>query len=203
MVSARHDQPVLAAGRFVLGIDVGKYKHAATILSPHGEILGSLQHFENTRAGIDRLETELCRPHGTPRRILVAMEATGHYWMPLYYELMRRGYSCIVINPIQTNAKLRCRIRKTKTDKLDSLGIARFVLTGEARAARQARAAHRTGAQGPRGRGHLPRRVRRLRTNLDQARRLHRLSKRPRPAVPAHPPGAQRLPLDRRRSARA
>jgi len=136
MSSVRHDQPVLAMGRLVLGIDIGKYKHAATILSAQGEVLGSFQHFDNTRAGIDRMEAKLCRPHGLPNRILVAMEATGHYWMPLYYELERRGYICVVINPIQTNAKLRCRIRKTKTDRLDSLGIAQFILTGEAKTAR-------------------------------------------------------------------
>jgi transposase len=56
--------------------------------------------------------------------------------MPLYFELRRRGYQAIVINPIQTRGKFRTRIRKTKTDKLDARSIARLVLGGEARAAR-------------------------------------------------------------------
>ncbi len=64
------------------------------------------------------------------------MEATGHYWMPLYHELVRRGYQGAVLNPIQTNGEARTRIRKTKTDKRDAEGIARFILTGKAKAAR-------------------------------------------------------------------
>jgi transposase len=64
------------------------------------------------------------------------MEATGHYWFCLYHELTRRGYDCVVLNPIQTNSRLRGRIRKTRTDPIDSHGIARFVLSGDARATR-------------------------------------------------------------------
>ena len=64
------------------------------------------------------------------------MEATGHYWMPLYHELRRRGYQCVVLNPIQTNTRSSVRIRKTKTDKIDSLSIARLILTGDALATR-------------------------------------------------------------------
>ena len=56
--------------------------------------------------------------------------------MPLYHELARRGYQGAVLNPIQTNGEARTRIRKTKTDKRDAEGIARFILTGKARAAR-------------------------------------------------------------------
>jgi len=60
--------------------------------------------FANDRAGIDRLEKQLLIPLGGPTAVLIGMEATGHYWMPLYFELKRRGYECVVINPIQTGA---------------------------------------------------------------------------------------------------
>jgi len=129
-------KPVLAKGRAVVGIDVGKRKHAATALSPQGEIIAQLASFPNTREGIDRLEREVLRKAGGPGKVLVAMEATGHYWMCLYHELQRRGYECVVLNPVQTNAHGRSRIRKTSTDRIDSAGIARLVLAGEARATR-------------------------------------------------------------------
>lgn len=74
-------------------------------------------------------------PLGGTKKVLIGMEATGHYWMPFYYELQRREYQCVVINPIQTRAKFRTRIRKTKTDKLDARSIARVLLNGEAHAA--------------------------------------------------------------------
>ena len=128
--------PVLAKGRAVVGIDVGKRKHAATALTPYGEMIAQLASFPNTREGIDLLEKELLRKAGGPGKVLVAMEATGHYWMCLYHELTRRGYECVVLNPVQTNAHVRAQIRKNRNDRIDSAGIARLVLAGEARATR-------------------------------------------------------------------
>jgi len=64
------------------------------------------------------------------------MEATGHYWMNLYYELTRRGYTSAVLNPIQTRAKFNSRLRKSKTDKLDAFSIASVFRTGELKTSR-------------------------------------------------------------------
>jgi transposase len=136
MNASRKDRPVSPGRRNVLGIDIGKKRHAAAGLKATGEPAGPRLSFANDRAGVDRLEETLLRPLGGPTRVLVAMEATGHYWMPLYFELARRGYQAVVLNPIQTRAKFRTRIRKTKTDQLDALSIARLVLSGEAKAAR-------------------------------------------------------------------
>lgn len=129
-------KPVRAKGRAVVGIDVGKRKHAATALTPSGERIAQLVCFLNTRAGIDLLEKEVLRKAGGPAKTLAAMEATGHYWMCLYHELKRRGYDCVVLNPVQTNAHARANIRKNRNDRIDSEGIARLVLAGEARATR-------------------------------------------------------------------
>ena len=127
---------VLAKGRAVVGIDVGKRKHAATALTPQGEVIAQLAAFPNTREGIDLLEKDILRKAGGPGKVLVAMEATGHYWMCLYHELIRRGYACVVLNPLQTNARSSARIRKTRNDKIDSQTIARLILSGEAKATR-------------------------------------------------------------------
>ncbi|MCL4191711.1 MAG: IS110 family transposase [Thermoguttaceae bacterium] len=129
-------RPVLAKGRAVVGIDVGKRKHAATALTLQGEVIARLASFPNTRQGVDQLEKEVLRKAGGPSKVLVGMEATGHYWMCLYHELTRRGYACVVLNPLQTNARSSARIRKTRTDKIDSETIARLILSGEAKATR-------------------------------------------------------------------
>jgi transposase len=129
-------KPVLAKGRAVVGIDVGKRKHAATALSPKAEMIAQLASFTNTREGIDLLEREVLLKAGGPGKVLVAMEATGHYWMCLYHELKRRGYESVVLNPVQTNAHSRAQIRKNRNDRIDSEGIARLVLAGDARATR-------------------------------------------------------------------
>lgn len=132
----RPGMPVLAKGRAVAGIDIGKRKHAATALSSQGEILAQLASFPNTREGLDRLEKELLRPAGGPGKVLAAMEATGHYWMCLHAELERRGYDTVVLNPIQTNARSKTQIRKTRNDRIDSASIARLILSGQAKATR-------------------------------------------------------------------
>jgi len=131
-----YHRPVLAKGRHVVGIDIGKRRHAAFAVTSQGETIASLASFTNDRQGVERLETRVLKPAGGPRKTLFAMEATGHYWMALYHELVRRGYRGVVLNPIQTHGEARTRIRKTKTDKRDAEGIARFILTGKAHAAR-------------------------------------------------------------------
>jgi transposase len=136
MKKSSQGQPVLPRGRAVVGIDIGKGKHAATALSPQGEVVAQLASFPNTRQGVDQLEQEALRKVGGPGKVLVGMEATGHYWMCQYHELMRRGYACVVFNPLQTNARSRACIRKTRNDKIDSRTIARLVLSGEAKATR-------------------------------------------------------------------
>lgn len=128
--------PVLPRGRAVVGIDIGKGKHAATALSPQGEVIAQLASFPNTRQGVDRLEQEILRKAGGPGKVLVGMEATGHYWMCQCHELTRRGYACVVFNPLQTNARSRACVRKTRNDKIDSKTIARLVLAGEAKPTR-------------------------------------------------------------------
>ena len=127
---------MLAHGRAVVGIDIGKAKHAATAFSPQGEVIAKLASFPNTRRGVDQLEEEILRKAGGPGKVLVGMEATGHYWMCLYHELTRRGYACVVFNPLQTGARSRANIRKTHNDKIDSKTIAQLVLSGDAEATR-------------------------------------------------------------------
>jgi transposase len=136
MKNNRKGRPVSARGRNVVGIDIGKRKHAATALSPQGEIIAQLASFPNTREGVELLEKKVLRKAGGPRKTLVAMEATGHYWMCLHAELQRRGYVCVVLNPVQTNARSNARIRKTRNDRIDSASIARLILSGEAMATR-------------------------------------------------------------------
>ncbi len=44
-------RPVLPHGRAVVGIDIGKRKHAATALSPQGEVIARLASFRLLRSG--------------------------------------------------------------------------------------------------------------------------------------------------------
>lgn len=107
-----------------VGIDIGKEIHEASALDEQGKLLGSSIRFSNSWASYQRFLTWL--PEGEVR---VAMEATGHYWLPLYNFLKGNGYEVTVINPIQTEAHRRGKIRRTKTDKRDSIIIADLLRT--------------------------------------------------------------------------
>jgi len=120
--------------RNIVGIDIGKRKHAATAVTPKGAVIASLKSFENNQAGVDLLERQVLLPATGKSKPRIAMEATGQYWNALHDELQRRGYPCVVLNPIQTGQRGSKRIRKTKTDPLDSELIARTILAGDAQA---------------------------------------------------------------------
>jgi transposase len=123
---------VLVDHRNIVGIDIGKRKHAATALTPKGAVIASLATFENNKCGVDQLERQILAPATNRSKPMVVMEATGMYWNALHDELLRRGYACVVLNPIQTNARSARSIRKTQTDRIDSETIARTVLAGDA-----------------------------------------------------------------------
>jgi len=120
--------------RNIVGIDIGKRKHAATAITPKGTVIASLTHFENNRSGVDLLERQVLVPATNRSKPMIALEATGQYWNAIHDELERRGYSCVVLNPIQTGQRGKQRIRRTKTDRLDSALIARTILAGDAQA---------------------------------------------------------------------
>jgi transposase len=103
-------------------------------VTPRGAVVASLKSFENNRAGVDLLERQVLVPATGKSKPRIAMEATGQYWNALHDELQRRGYPCVVLNPIQTSNRSKNNIRKIKTDPIDSERIARTILAGDAQA---------------------------------------------------------------------
>ena len=83
------------ASMFYCGIDVAKRKHAVVVLDEKGQVHRPVFTVENTRAGMDFLVSVLNQVGGELR---VALESTGHYWLPLYDCLTRAGYPVAVIN---------------------------------------------------------------------------------------------------------
>ena len=114
------------------GIDVAKDKHVACILDAEGRLVAAKQSFTNDAVGYDRIIQRLRRA-GQRSQILIAMEATGHYWYSLHDFLQRHGYHVVVVNPIQTAQQAKKGIRKRKTDKIDARHIATLIKNGEHR----------------------------------------------------------------------
>lgn len=119
----------------IVGIDVGKFNHQATILNPEGSVLGGTIRFENTAIGFQKLLTHLEKLVGTkPEMMLIALEATGHYWLPLYLFLLDKGYQAQVFNPYQSDALRRMSLGRAKTDTIDAELVARLARFGTQKA---------------------------------------------------------------------
>lgn len=113
----------------IIGIDVGKFNHQAAILDSDGNPVGGTIRFENTAFGFERLITHLAKLVGTSD-VLVALEATGHYWLPLYLFLLDKGYKVQVFNPYQSDALRKMYMGRAKTDTIDAELVARLTRFG-------------------------------------------------------------------------
>ena len=115
---------------FIVGIDISKHTHAASILNLSGEVLGKSFKFSNTTEGFQRLLNNVTAVCQDFNQVRFGMEATGHYWLNLYTHLVDKGATVHVINPIQSDALRGLYIRQTKTDTLDSVIIADVIRIG-------------------------------------------------------------------------
>ena len=103
-----------------VGIDIGKFFHIACFLDEGGTQLDSLK-FDNTYQGFTKLE-KLIEKSSTPDDgLILGMEATGHYWFPLYEFLTQKEYQVKVFNPLKVNRFRDFYIQPTKTDPKLSL----------------------------------------------------------------------------------
>lgn len=108
----------------IIGIDIGKNKHEATLIDEKGNIIGKSIKFENSTAGFNKLISNINNYNISNDKFVFSMEATGHYWLALFSKLVESDYNVQVINPIQTDACRKFYIRETKNDSKDSFLIA-------------------------------------------------------------------------------
>ena len=115
---------------YIVGIDIGKNHHEASIVSPEGKQIGHSLRFATTHKGADSLMSFIFNNIGNSSCIF-GMEATEHYWYPIYSFLKARGYTIYVINPIQSDSLRKMYIRQTKNDSIDSFLIAEVIRFGQ------------------------------------------------------------------------
>lgn len=102
---------------YIVGIDIGKNHHEASIVSPEGKQIGRSLRFATTHKGADSLMRFIFKNIGNSPCVF-GMEATGHYWYPIYSFLKAKGYTIYVINPIQSDSLRKCIYDKPKTIQL-------------------------------------------------------------------------------------
>jgi transposase len=104
------------------GIDIASETHVVAVIAGNGEIATKATSFSEDGTGYEKLFAVLA----DPADLLVAMEATGHYWKNLFAILAVRGYAIALLNPLRTHRFAEEDLQRTKTDAIDALGIARF-----------------------------------------------------------------------------
>ena len=113
---------------YYIGIDISKYKHDFCIISNTGEVIVENSSFENNKKGFQYFLDQL-KPYNKSK-CQIAFEATGHYSLNLELFLIDQGYSFMKMNPLVIHQFLKARsLRRTKTDKADSLTIANYIMS--------------------------------------------------------------------------
>lgn len=112
---------------FIVGIDIAKRFHEASVIAQDGSLVRKALRFANSQAGYNKLMNMV---RGLNEPVVFGMEATGHYWLTLFTHLRNDGFTVHVINPIQSDALRGMYIRKTKNDAIDSMIIADVIRFG-------------------------------------------------------------------------
>lgn len=109
-----------------VGIDIAKLNHFASIISHDGEVLVEPFKFLNDNDGFRLLASKL--DQFEKDSLVIGLESTAHYGNNLVEFLVSRRFNVCVINPIQTSVMRKTNIRKTKTDRVDTLLIAKTLM---------------------------------------------------------------------------
>lgn len=104
-----------------VGIDIAKETHVAAAVDSDGVIIIEPFPFSNNHEGFKFLKSKL--DSLDKNNVLVGLESTAHYAENVIFFLHSLDFNLAVINPVQTAAMRKTGIRKTKTDKVDSLLI--------------------------------------------------------------------------------
>jgi len=103
------------------GIDIASERHMLARLDDLGAPIGKPMPITEDRSGYDTLLKAL-----EPPPVLVAMEATGHYWKNLFAVLVAAGHDVALLNPFLARRFQDSSLERTKTDAIDAQGLARF-----------------------------------------------------------------------------
>ena len=107
--------------KLVVGIDVGKARHAVSLFDG--------KRFQDFSVSSSPQKLwKLITPHlpEDPEEVLLVMEATGIYHLKLALFLKERGYPVSVVNPFVVKKYAEMLQRRAKTDSVDARTLAQF-----------------------------------------------------------------------------
>ena len=108
-----------------VGIDVSKGKSVVSVIRPYGEVVCSPFEFKHTASDISSLIALIKSIEGESR---IVMEHTGRYYEVLASQLSNASLFVSAVNPKLIKDFDNESLRKVKSDKADSVKIARYAL---------------------------------------------------------------------------
>lgn len=112
-----------------VGVDIAKTNHYASIVNySTGEVIENPFLVTNNKKGFDFLYSKI--KDFNKEKVLIGLESTAHYGNNLIFYFHEKQFNLGIINPIQTAALRKTKIRKVKNDKVDSLLICEALSLG-------------------------------------------------------------------------
>lgn len=108
-----------------VGIDVSKGKSMVAVVRPFGELVVKPYEVNHTTSELKELANSLQSLSGETR---VVLEHTGRYYEPIAQTLHDAGVFVSAVNPLLIKEYGNNSLRRVKTDRADSLKIARYGL---------------------------------------------------------------------------
>ncbi|MBO5273496.1 MAG: IS110 family transposase [Clostridia bacterium] len=108
-----------------VGIDVSKGKSTVTVMQPFGVVIAPPYEVGHSERELHNLAAYI---KSLPGETKVLMEYTGHYYEPVARYLHESGIFVSVVNAILSHDYSGNTVRKTKTDKKDSVKLANMAI---------------------------------------------------------------------------
>lgn len=116
---------------YYVGIDISKYKHDCCIIDEHQNVFSRFS-FDNNQSGFIKLESVIDSVSDPNSEMRIGFEATSHYALNLKLFLEKTQHSFMEFNPLLLSKYRNCTtLRRTKTDSVDCLEIARWLITAD------------------------------------------------------------------------
>ena len=116
----------------LVGIDIGKLSHTFCVIdkSINKQIIKPT-NIANNKAGFDFLLEKI--KTFNKENMMIGMEDTGHYHFALLKEILSKGYTVALINPIATDMTRKMQGGISKNDKLDTITICDVMSSNQTR----------------------------------------------------------------------
>jgi len=114
---------------YFVGIDISKFKHDCAVIDELGDVVTPSWSFSNDCEGFSLLKELLANLNSD---IKIGFESTGHYGQNLKLFLESNSFTFMEFNPLLISRFVHSKsLRKTKTDSIDALIIAQYLMTVE------------------------------------------------------------------------